>query len=85
MSGAQSAYVMLTSSPEAISLIATTRAVGADAPLAPRSGKTTTALGSHEWLKSATKGETTTPMGVRSGAESVIAFVENCMYVLTLV
>jgi hypothetical protein len=67
----------LTSSPGAMSLIATTRAVGTDESVAPRSGKTATAFGAHEWLNSATTGETATPMGVKSGADSVMLLVEN--------
>jgi hypothetical protein len=34
-------------------------------------GKTTTALGQHAWLHSATSAEVDTPMGVRPGVESV--------------
>jgi hypothetical protein len=60
-----------------MSLIATTRAVGTDERVAPRSGKTTTAFGAHEWLNSATSGETATPMGVKSGVDSVMLLVEN--------
>jgi hypothetical protein len=68
---------VLTSLPGGMSLIATTRAVGTDEGAAPRSGKTTTAFGAHEWLNSATAGETATPIGVKSGVESVILLVEN--------
>jgi hypothetical protein len=60
-----------------MSLIATTRAVGTDERVAPMSGKTTTAFGTHEWLNSATAGETATPMGVKSGVDSVMLLVEN--------
>lgn len=54
-----------------MSLIATTCM-----SLPPR-GKTTTAFGSHEWLNSAQTGDVATPIGVRSGAESVNELTEN--------
>jgi hypothetical protein len=40
-------------------------------------GNTTTAFGSHEWLISATSGETHTPSGANDGEVSVIEFVVN--------
>lgn len=41
-------------------------------------GETTTALGSQEWLISATRGDTEMPIGVRDGVVSVKVFVANC-------
>lgn len=69
---------MLTSSPGEISRIAMTCASGSwlAGSLADR-GNTTTAFGSHEWLISATIGETQTPSGARDGEASVMEFVAN--------
>jgi hypothetical protein len=44
----------------------------------PARGKTTTALGSHEWLNSAHSGDVATPTGVRSPVDSVNELTENC-------
>lgn len=40
-------------------------------------GNTITALGSHEWLASATIGATHIPIGFRAGSVRVNVFVEN--------
>jgi hypothetical protein len=42
-------------------------------------GKTTTAFGSHEWLMSATDGDTDAPSGVSEGSVMVNVLVTNCM------
>lgn len=41
-------------------------------------GKTTTALGLHEWFANAITGATLTPIGAREGEVRVKVFVVNC-------
>lgn len=69
-----------TSSPSSISLKATT-SIPFPSPVwpLPPQGKTTTAFGQQEWLKSAIVGEMETPIGVREGEERVKVFVVNCV------
>ena len=67
-------YEVKTSSPAAISRRTMTFIVLRDAEEGDegdvRVGKTTTAFGKHEWLRSATSGEIVTPMLLRCGVVS---------------
>lgn len=45
-------------------------------------GKTTTALGSHEWLMSAINGEIEAPIGVKEGVVTLNVLVTN--YIKTM-
>jgi hypothetical protein len=67
-----------TSSPGEMSLITTTHMRGSSTALfllVP--GKTTTALGSHEWLIRAMIGDTQTPIGVSEGDVQANELVKN--------
>jgi hypothetical protein len=50
---------------------------GSSAGLRADRGKTTTASGLQEWLKSATSGDTDTPTGVNEGEVNAKVFVTN--------
>jgi hypothetical protein len=61
-----------------MSLRAVTYICGSSARFQEDGGKTMTAPGSQEWLKSATSGEIDTSIGVNEGEVKVKVFVMNC-------